>query len=285
MSLTLKTASGSLFAFSGPVGGFYTPLDFYYNGMQKVGPNRWVELHPDGFQILYGLIPESSSSSGSSQSASSESSENSRSSLNSSILFIPCNHSSSSSGSSGSSSSSSSSSSMSSGSSSSSSSAGCPPIEPHLGFQQNLIPPTFSVPYVGAPVKVDRDNEAGQPPLCTVEQDDLNPVFSLDGLATAMDRATEITKRLGHGFNLLDRYTGSNTGNPIVSAQVNLSSLNLLISVRLPSAGTAAPPLVFHYNSLSEQGGEYGFGWSTLYQSQVTQVPTHGAEVLFFPSS
>src|SRR5579862_6826350 len=61
VSLKLTTGSGASFGFSGPdpVTNYYAPLDIYYNGMLKVGPTTWHEIHPDGYRHIYDLVPRS----------------------------------------------------------------------------------------------------------------------------------------------------------------------------------------------------------------------------------
>ena len=106
------------------------------------------------------------------------------------------------------------------------------------------------------------EGESGQPDFCTVDNREAGePLYAHDGFRTAMDRAREITQRLVHGFVLLDRNSGNNVGRGQVKCQVNLTSLNLVITVSLPG-GPADPPLDLHYNSMSSERSQLGFGWS-----------------------
>jgi RHS repeat-associated protein len=296
-TILLTKGSGTVLGFSGPdVNGYYTPLDLDRNSLMQSSDGTFVETQPDGFALHYGQSSSSSSSSSySSSSGSSYSTSSSSYAAYNSILYILCGYSPSSQGpspsSSLSSSSQSSSSSSSSGSSGSSSSCSCSPMgEIELGFVRNLLPADFAVPHLGLPIdSTGRVMYANQPLLCTIDQEctcepsqplaglyngDVAwslPVYSHDGRPNSLDRAFAIIRSLVRGYNLPVRLSGLNCGALVdVVCQMNLATGNLVVSLSLPAAGPAAPPMRFYYNSLSTQLTEYGFGWTGLYQQYLS---------------
>ena len=288
---TIINASGASISYSDSGSSFVPTTLASGNGFLQLAADLWVEIQPDGTQLYYAEIPpldsssssSSQSSSGSSSSSSLSSSSNSSSSGGpGSILYLPCSPGSS--GSSGSSSSSisssSSSSSSSQSSSSSSSSAGSLPppecLSVVLGKVGDLLPKSYLVPYLGAPIDLQGNEvHAGQPNLWTAQTEQPGTsVYAHDGFHTAIDRAVELTQRLAHGFNLLDRNSGNNCSRPQAKCQVNPTSGNLLVSFKLPSSGPIDPPIELFYNSqalLQPSGITYfGVGWSGLFSQQVT---------------
>ena len=139
---------------------------------------------------------------------------------------------------------------------------------------------------MGIPVDVKgAEGESGQPAFCSVDGREMGePLYSHDGFRTAMDRVREITQRLVHGFVLLDRNSGNNVGRANVKCQVNLTSLNLVVTVTLPG-GPADPPLELTFNSMSGVQSQIGYGWSSLYTTSVaTGGNTRDPEAIVHPS-
>ncbi|HEX8914337.1 MAG TPA: hypothetical protein VF796_18460, partial [Humisphaera sp.] len=148
----------------------------------------------------------------------------------------------------------------------------CPVAFESTGFLRNNLPPAYAVPFVGTPVNApDAEGTSGQTDLCAIDEwADEAGAYGLGSFPDALDRATGLARRLARGFSLLDRNSGNRLGRADALCLVNLTSGNLCVSVRLPSAGPADPPVRLTYNSRSAgTRGELGHGWTHLYAACV----------------
>jgi len=106
------------------------------------------------------------------------------------------------------------------------------------------------------------------------------PSYSANGQPNPLDRAFVAASQFLRWFKLPSPYSGNNCGTVGLTCQVNISNGNLLLSISLPSAGTANPPVRFFYNSLANISSEYGSGWTEIYRQQI-----QGANSLGFLSN
>jgi YD repeat-containing protein len=281
--------------------GPYVPETLDRNSLTKEVDGGWSERQPDGLVLWYCPVESlgppgggvdtnisfSASSSGSGGSGGSGGSSSGSGSGSGSGSSSSGGESSSSGSSSSSSSSSSSTPSSSSSGSGSSSCAPCD-LEVGLGYQRGLLPVNYVVPFLGTPINnLGADSQAAQPMLCTIEQEVFcepcqpvantynagsalaSPTYAASGSPNALDRVFELVQRLAQGFAPRVQDMGNDCGTVVGTCGVNLFNGNLIVTLRTPAGGPSDPPIRFFYNSQSTADGEYGFGWSGLYQQWI----------------
>lgn len=161
-----------------------------------------------------------------------------------------------------------------------------------MGLVNNLQGYGFAVPFMGSPIRLADDaNPSAQSPLCQIDAewqygytsppegvygttDDRAPGFAIAGSANSMDltfhRASEVTAV----FNLPASAVTRNCGIAGMTCGFNFGNGNLVLSLSLPNAGPADPPLWFYYNSQFESQTEFGYGWSSLWGQWVEDLDT-----------
>jgi RHS repeat-associated protein len=158
----------------------------------------------------------------------------------------------------------------------------CPPIRfPHYGAVNNLLGADYAVPHMGVPLAVEGGGRS-QPLLCTLDQEvsygvaqtlpgtyghqpDLSPVYASGVGPGVLDVAWGRAATLLRPFDVPGRFAGADLGAAAFACGVNLTNGNLLISLSLPDAGPAAPPVRLFYNSQIREPSSLGIGWRTLY--------------------